>query len=633
MNSRKIPWWVSTIAWLGLALLFVPLLFIAVQSFNADKLGQTWGGLTFAWYTKLAHNSMVLLGTRNTMVVALLSTAISTLFGTLLAIGLHRTPWPKRIRQVMASAIELPVVTPDILLAVTLVGAYGVLRHLSQAFEPGLLTLVIGHASFQISFVTIVVLARLSTIGPEQMEAARDLYATTFGAWVRVILPQLATSVIAGAMLAFTLSLDDFIISFFVSGPRSQTLPLLIYASLRRGINPEIHALSTIIVTVTLLGILGAALYNNSLERHTKSAVVLRRILQCCGVLLFSGLIWLAYYGNKTQPTLSSEGKHIVTVLEYSEYIDPAMLAEFTERTGYPVQLELYEAQEEMVGKLQASGAGQYDVIVASDVMIPQMVNLHLIQPLDTTQIPNRQNVEARFRNAPFDPGNRYTLPYLWGTTGVLYRDSALAPDSMSWADLLDPTKVREPFIMIDESRTLLSIALNAAKLDPNSKTPADIRKAASLLVAAKSSPKCLGFDGSASGRDKVLARTTWASIIFSGEAVTAIHQDSTLQYSIPKEGSSIWVDVMTLSATSPNTAGGQAFINYILDAQAGAKLANFVHYGSPNTASRPYLNPEDLKNLVIYPDSSIMARLQFLSEPGGAARLFDEAWTTVKSN
>lgn len=632
MNTRKLPWWVHLCAWGALALLFLPLLFVAAESFNANRLGQSWGGFTLQWYTRLAQNGMILLGTWNTVFVATVSTLLSTLLGTLLAIGLHRTPWSKRARQAIQSAIELPVVTPDILIAVTLVGAYGVLRHFSSLFEPGLVTLVIGHACFQISFVTLVVLSRLATIGHEQMEAARDLYATTASAWIRVILPQLFTAIAAGALLAFTLSLDDFIISFFVSGPRSQTLPLLIYASLRRGISPEIHALSTLIVTLTMVGILGAALYVNARNKEGALAHMVRRGIVAMGILLFAGLAFLVVFGRSFQPAVSSEGRRVVTVLMYSEYIDPDMIPEFTARTGYPVQLELYEAQEEMIGKLQASGTGQYDVIVASDVVIPQMVNLGLLQPVDSNRIPNRTNVSPRFRNPIFDPNNRFSWPYLWGTTGVLYRDSNRIPDSLSWADLFEPVRVRGPFVMLDESRTMLSIGLNALRLDPNAKRPADIRAAAEVLIRAKHGALCLGFDGSASGRDKVLAGQVRSAIVFNGEAMAAIGEDSSLQYSIPKEGSSIWVDVMTISATAPNLAGAHAFINYILDAQAGAKLANYIQYGSPNQAAMPFITPEDLKNPVIYPDSSIMARLEFLSEAGSAARLFDEAWTTVKS-
>jgi len=631
MKVHQANWWVRLGAYAAILLLFIPLIFVTLQSFNANRLGQSWGGFTLDWYSQLAHNATILVGSWNTLLVALLSTLVSTVLGTFLAIGVHRTPWSKRSRNWLQNSIQLPVVTPDILIAIALVGAYGVLRHLSPLFEPGLVTLVVGHASFQISFVTLVVLARLAAIGPEQMEAARDLYATTWGAWTRVIMPQLTSSIVAGALLAFTLSLDDFIISFFVSGPQSQTLPLIIYASLKRGISPQIHAISTILVSLTLLLILGWALYHNAQQKDSILARRFSQFLRLSGVVTLLLLTFLAYKGFTTKTSTQGSGKALVTVMIYSEYIDPEMLQEFTQKTGYPIQLELYEAQEEMIGKLQASGAGQYDVIIATDVVIQQMIHLGLLQPVDSNSIPNRKNIDPSFRNPPFDPGNRYSWPYLWGTTGVIYRDSFLSPDSLHWSQLFEPSQ-RGSFLLLDESRTLLSIALEASGKSPNTRAPWDIRAAAEHILKAKALPNSLGFDGSVSGASKVLAGNAWAAIVFNGDAMAAIGEDSTIQYGIPLEGSSIWVDVMTLSSTSPNPAGGLAFMNYILDAQAGAKLANYIQYGSPNLAARPYLSEEDLANPVIYPDSAARARLDFLADPGPAARLFDEAWTAVKS-
>jgi len=259
-RARKIPAYTRVLAYIGLALLYLPLLLVLIQSFNANKHGQTWGGFTLEWYTKLFENTMVQTATVNTVVLAVVSTIIATLLGTLLAIGIHRTPWGKKTQGFFDMSINVPVVTPDILMAIALVSVFALFRSVTPLFDPGMLTLIIAHVTFEISFVVLVVQSRLVSIGKDQIEAARDLYASTAGAWFRVILPQLSTSIIAGALLAFTLSLDDFIISFFVSGPKSQTLPLFIYGSLKRGISPQIHALSTIIFTLTLFAMLLMAL-------------------------------------------------------------------------------------------------------------------------------------------------------------------------------------------------------------------------------------------------------------------------------------------------------------------------------------------------------------------------------------
>lgn len=255
----KLPRYIPALSWLGLVILYIPLLAVAILSFNSTRYGQRWGGFTLDWYAKMAANEAILSAAWNSLILGVVSTVIATILGTCLAIGLNRTPWPRWFRRSSDLAINLPVVTPDIILAIALVGAFAVLREWWTVFKPGLVTLIIAHATFQISFVTLVVASRLTTIGRDQVEAARDLYANTGQIWLRVLLPQLMPGIIAGALLAFTISLDDFVVSFFVSGPGSTTLPLLIYASVRRGVTPEIHALSTVIVAGTMLAIIAVA--------------------------------------------------------------------------------------------------------------------------------------------------------------------------------------------------------------------------------------------------------------------------------------------------------------------------------------------------------------------------------------
>lgn len=256
MSKRKLPIVASVLAFVGFLLLYLPMFLVAMQSVNASRHGQTWKGFTLDWYAGLFDNAMVQSTTVNTLILAVASTLIATALGTLLAIGLHRTPWGKKMRYFFDMSINVPVVTPDILMAIALAVVFALFRSWTSLFDPGMLTMVIAHVTLEISFVVLVVQSRLSSIGKEQIEAARDLYASTAGAWFRVILPQLSTAIVSGSLLAFTLSLDDFILSFFTSGPESQTLPLYIYGSLKRGISPQIHALSTIVFGLTLFAML-----------------------------------------------------------------------------------------------------------------------------------------------------------------------------------------------------------------------------------------------------------------------------------------------------------------------------------------------------------------------------------------
>jgi spermidine/putrescine transport system permease protein len=243
-----------------LVLLYLPLAAVAALSLNAARFGVAWKGFSLRWYAQLTSNGIVLSAAANTLILAAVSTAVSTVLGTLLALGLERFPWPRWLRKAVDAVVYVPVVTPDIVFAVGMLLAFEAVRAVLGGLRLGIATMIVAHVTFQVSFVALTVSSRLATIGRTVEEAARDLYAGAWYAMRRVTFPLLAPGVVAGAMLAFTLSLDDFVISFFTSGPSSVTLPLYIYGSLRRGITPEIHALSTIVFLVTVLLVLALQL-------------------------------------------------------------------------------------------------------------------------------------------------------------------------------------------------------------------------------------------------------------------------------------------------------------------------------------------------------------------------------------
>ena len=261
---RRIHPVVTAMAMATIAFLYLPLVVVGVFSVNATRYGLTWKGFTFDWYVKLLQNDIILEAAWNTLLLAVISTAVATVLGTFLAIGLDRFPWGRKTSTFMDVVLHIPVVIPDIILAASLVVAFGMLRLISSVFEPGLLNMIIGHITFQIAFVALVVRSRLVGLGRDIEEAARDLFASTPYLLRRVTLPLLLPGIVAGAMMAFTLSLDDFVISFFTAGPDSVTLPLFIYAAIRREVTPEIHALSTMAILITVLLIIG-------IERFTRN--------------------------------------------------------------------------------------------------------------------------------------------------------------------------------------------------------------------------------------------------------------------------------------------------------------------------------------------------------------------------
>lgn len=254
---------ITIVAVSTMAFLYLPLLAVAVFSVNATRYGLVWRGFTWDWYLKLFENEVILNAAWNTLVLAVVSTLIATVIGTALAIGMDRFPWSRRMNTSLDLILHIPVVIPDIILAAALVVAFGLLRLVSVVFEPGLVNMIIGHVTFQIAFVALVVRSRLVAIGHDVEEAARDLYASNSYTLRRVTLPLLIPGIVAGTMLAFTLSLDDFVISFFTAGPDSVTLPLYIFAAVRRGVTPQIHALSTLVLLVTVILVVG-------MERFTR---------------------------------------------------------------------------------------------------------------------------------------------------------------------------------------------------------------------------------------------------------------------------------------------------------------------------------------------------------------------------
>lgn len=238
--------------------MYLPIMVVAVFSFNDSKYGVSWRGFTTKWYSVLWNNQTAIDAAKNTLILASSSAAIATILGTLLGYGLSRYWFPGK--KIASDIMYIPVVIPDILMAISLLMFYGILRDSLGLFELGMGTMIFAHITFQIAFVAIVVKARMVGMDPALEEAARDLGAGRWNVFWKITFPLMLPGIVSGSLLAFTLSLDDFVVSFFTSGPGSTTLPILIYSSVKRGITPDINALSTIMVVASILLVAGVSL-------------------------------------------------------------------------------------------------------------------------------------------------------------------------------------------------------------------------------------------------------------------------------------------------------------------------------------------------------------------------------------
>ena len=248
--------------------LYLPLAVVLISSVNATRFGSTWKGFTLEWYRSAFNNPQVMSALENTLVLGLVSAALATILGTLLGYGLARHPF--FAKRVGSRAMLFPIADPDIVMAVALLSFYAFFRSWTGFGNLGMGTMILAHVTFQIPFVAMVVRARLRGTDPALEEAAADLGATRIQRLWHVTLPMLRPGIIAGALLAFTLSLDDFVVSFFTSGPGSTTVPIYIYSSVKRGVTGEVHAVSSILILAAVLGTIAVSLLANrrSQERN-----------------------------------------------------------------------------------------------------------------------------------------------------------------------------------------------------------------------------------------------------------------------------------------------------------------------------------------------------------------------------
>lgn len=321
-----------------------------------------------------------------------------------------------------------------------------------------------------------------------------------------------------------------------------------------------------------------------------------------------------------------------LTVFIWSEYMDPEVIASFEKKYDVKVKLDFYESNEEMVAKLQSGGLGQYDIIVPSTYIVPTLKQLNLIQPLNHELIPNIKNIDEFFTKMSVDPGNKLTIPYQWGTSGLAVRVPEGRQLDESWGVLFDPAKEIGAFVLFDTARDTIGSALKYLGYSINSTNPKEIEEAVKLLVATKKRPSFLGFDGGVAGLNKVMSGIAAVAQVYNGETIRAQEEDSDVRYVLPKEGGEIWVDLLAIPAKAPNSENAHLFLNYLLEPEVGVQLADFNRYATPNAAAKALIPEEDLNNPMMYPSMEVVNSLEYIEDLGSANRLYDEAWTIIKT-
>jgi len=586
------------------AFLYAPLVVLVVFSFNAGRLSGAWEGFTWEWYARLLANPQVIMSLRNSLLVAFLTTAVCTALGTAAALAFHR--WRMARPGPVEALLLLPMVVPEIVLASALL-----LFFAAVGLRLGLLTVVLAHLSFSLSYAVIVVRARLAGFDRSLEEAAMDLGARPWRTFLKVTLPGIAPGVLAAALLVFALSIDDYVVTSFVAGVGATTLPLHIYSMVKSGISPEINAVSTLLLLATSLLLLAAFL----LERGRMRGAVLPGL---------AGLGLLLWPFALARP--AGGGERVLNLFIWSGYIAPETVRKFEQRTGARVNLDLYDSNEALLAKVQAGGAG-YDVLCPSNYVIEVLIRQDLLQALDHRALPHLVNLDPRFFDLRFDRGNRYSVPYFWGTAGIGYNRRRVG-EVDSWAALWD-ARYRGRVLMLDDARETFGAVLKWTGHSLNATEPVLLRRAQELLFAQK--PLVRAYNSS-NYEDVLLSGDVWLAQGWNGQFAKVMDQDPDLAYVVPREGSSLFLDSLVIPAGAPHPELAHAFIDFTLEAEIAAEICATMQYSTPNRAAVPLLPEAVRRNAAVFPPPEVTARAELIEDIGEATLLYDRLWTEVKT-
>lgn len=586
--------------------LYAPILVLVALSFNNSRFSAVWHGFSWRWYELAFNNTDLIRSLRMSLIVAFLTTALATVIGTATALALarHRV----RLKQAVESLVFLPVIIPEIVIGFAMAGFFGLA---GAAFGVG--TIVAAHVAFSISYVVFIVRARVASLDPALEEAAMDLGATPWQTFLKVTLPLIMPGVLSAGLLVFTISLDDYVITSFVAGPGSTTLPLKIYSMVKTGVTPEINAISSVLLIATIVFVFLS-------ERFASSRISAKS----AGVGAFAlALLVIFAFGGQQRALKGGE----LNVFIWSNYLPDSVIKEFERRYEVKVNIELYDSNEAMLARLQSGGAS-YDIVVPSDYMVTVLRAQNLLEEIDRESLSNFSNLDPRLVGLPHDSDNRYSVPYLWGTTGIGYLKDKFDEPVDSWAVLWD-ARYRDRLAMLDDVREVIGAALRRTGKSVNTIDKNDIEQAGVLLREQK--PLVKAYDSG--GFDQLLlSGDAWIVQGYNGQIAKAGLEDANIAYVIPREGGTIYLDSLSIPHNAPNRELALQFINFILESQIAAEISNETGYATANLAARTFIKSELLLNEAVYPSPEILEKCEFIREVGEAINYYDRVWTEIKS-
>jgi spermidine/putrescine transport system substrate-binding protein len=326
--------------------------------------------------------------------------------------------------------------------------------------------------------------------------------------------------------------------------------------------------------------------------------------------------------------SLSQEEKRL-NFYNWDTYIGETTLEDFRAASGIEVQMDLYADNDELFAKLRAGNPG-YDLIVPTNDFVERMITADMLIPLDHSKIPNMDNIDAPFRDAAFDPGRQHSMPYMWGTMGIGYRKSRVEEPIDSWGVLMDSDQYSGRISLLGDAQNVIGCALKYLGYSFNSTDPDEIAEVEELLIAQKRHIKVFAPD---TGQDLLIAGEVDLCQEWNGDILQVMEEDDDLAYVVPQEGTLLWEDCLAIPTGAPHPDNAHAFINFLLDAEVGAEIADYIQYATPNAAAKALMSEDYTENPAIFPTDETIAKSEpsiYLGE--GPIRLRDEAWTRIQA-
>ena len=585
---------------------YLPIVVTMIFSFNKSKSLTNMTGFSFRWYGRLISDGSIMKAVYVSLTIAVLATIISTILGTLTAIGLSKSR--KLLKEVILNINNIPIMNPDIVTAIGLMILFS-----SVVFTKGYITMLLAHIAFCTPYVITSVYPKVRQLDPSIADAAMDLGATPFETLIKIIIPMLKDGIYAGILLSFTMSFDDFVISYFVTGNGVENISIVVYNMTKRT-NPTINALSTIVIIVIALIIIISKLMPTLLKNAMKKILAVGLIL-VLGVSAFAGI--------------KSSGR-VLRIFNSGEYLDPDLITKFEEEYKCKIIYETFDSNESMYTKLKSGS--EYDILVISDYMIERLIKEKELKPINWDNITHKDDIDPDNMGYSFDPENKYSVPYFVGTVGILYNHNVVDEEDLKdgWELLRNP-KYKGDIYMYDSERDSFMIALKALGYSMNTTNKKEIQEAYEWLIDQREKMDVVYAGDDV--MDNMISGNKSIAVVYSGDGTYIMADNDELSYFDPEEGTNEWCDAMVMTKDCKDTELAEAFMDYMLDYDNVLVNSVFVGYTTPVTKAREYMSETEFEGLNSYlPEFGRPQNEVFKYQDTEIKKYYADLWTKIKA-